>query len=107
MLPETSTAPAPIVNAEVFKTLPFNVTVPVLTVNAVVNVAFVTAEAVVAVTEFPVHEPADPLTFPVTFAVIVPAEKLPYPSLTTTADAVFAVDTATPFLRVLESVPSH
>ena len=46
LAPLTDTAPAPIVNTEVFKALPVKVTVPVFTVRAVVNVAPVTAAAV-------------------------------------------------------------
>jgi hypothetical protein len=60
LLPLTLTAPAPIVRTEVLAPFPVNVTVPVLTVRAVVNVALVTVAA------FPVHEPDDPVTFPVT-----------------------------------------
>jgi hypothetical protein len=43
----------------------------------------------VAVAAFPVVLPDDPLTLPVTFAVIVPAVKLPDASRVTIADAVF------------------
>src|SRR6185369_11925379 len=46
LLPETDTAPAPIVSTEVFAAFPVNVTVPVFTVNAVVRVALVTLPAV-------------------------------------------------------------
>jgi hypothetical protein len=50
--------------------------------------------AVVAVAALPVQEPELPDTFPVTFpvsaAVIVPAEKLPEASRATTLEAVFA-----------------
>jgi hypothetical protein len=44
----------------------------------------------VAVAALPVVLPDDPLTLPVRFAVIVPAEKSPLPSRATIADAVFA-----------------
>jgi hypothetical protein len=44
-VPETETAPAPIVRADVLAALPVSVTVPVLTVSAVVKVAFVTVPA--------------------------------------------------------------
>ena len=47
-------------------------------------------ERLVAVAEFPVQDPDDPETFPVIFAVIVPAEKFPLESLATTLLAVFA-----------------
>ena len=43
--PETEEAPAPKVRTEVLATLPVNPTVPVSTVKAVVNVAFVTVPA--------------------------------------------------------------
>ena len=55
--PETLTAPAPIVKAEVFATFPCRVTVPVSTVKAVVRVAFVTVAAL------PVQEAALPVVF--------------------------------------------
>lgn len=46
--PEIDDAPAPSVRTEVFATFPVSVTVPVLTVRAVVRVALVTLDASVA-----------------------------------------------------------
>ena len=46
LVPETETAPAPMVKTEVLATFPVRVTVPVLTVKAVVRVALVTLPAV-------------------------------------------------------------
>lgn len=45
LVPETDTAPAPMLSTEVLATLPVRVTVPVLTVSAVVRVALVTVPA--------------------------------------------------------------
>ena len=45
LAPEIELAPAPIVNTELFATLAVRVSVPVLTVKAVVKVALVTVEA--------------------------------------------------------------
>jgi hypothetical protein len=78
---------------------PLNVPAAAVTVIAAVPSKFtpLIARAVcnaVAVAAFPVVEPDEPLTFPVTFPVsaaeIVPAEKLPDASRATMADAVFA-----------------
>ena len=45
LVPETPTAPAPIVKTELFALFAVNVNVPVFTVRAVVSVAFVTVSA--------------------------------------------------------------
>ena len=65
LLPLSVKLPAPRINVELDE-LPFKITLPVFTVNAVVKVALFTLLAV-----------------PVMFAVIVPALKLPYISLAT------------------------
>ena len=69
LAPETETAPAPIVRTEVLPELAVKVRVPVLTVRAVVRVAFVTAPAV------------NPEAVPVTL-VIIPEAGVPKAGVT-------------------------
>ena len=72
------TFPAPVKEADV------QVPSPVIPIVLPVSKA-------VAVAALPVVDPEDPLAFPVKFAVIVPAEKLPLPSLSTSLEAVLAL----------------
>ena len=61
-------------------------------------------EAWVAVAELPVQEPEDPLTLPLTLAVIVAAEKLPLPSRATMALGVFVLAAVVAELETLPGV---
>jgi len=96
--PETKTAPAPMVKTEELATLPVKVTVPVLTVRAVVRVAPVTEPAVrpeavpVKLVATPpdgvprapplvTNDPAVPTLRPRAVATPVPNEVMPVPPL--------------------------
>ena len=67
--PDTDTAPAPMVRTEVLATLPVKVTVPVLTVRAVVRVALVTVAELPSILVIPVKTKAAEALFRATAVV--------------------------------------